>query len=87
VVFIGGAYSFLKGSFHLVNILISLEFLVLRVLIILILNFFCSKILFIILIFLVFSVCEGALGLRIVISIVRGFGGDFIRCLRISVGN
>jgi NADH-ubiquinone oxidoreductase chain 4L len=29
--------------------------------------------------FLVFSVCEGALGLSILVSMIRGFGNDYFQ--------
>lgn len=35
------------------------------------------------LIFLVFVVCEGALGLRILVNIVRSFGNNYFQSFRI----
>jgi NADH-ubiquinone/plastoquinone oxidoreductase chain 4L. len=34
-------------------------------------------------VFLTFSVCEGALGLSILVSIIRGYGRDFFGSYRI----
>jgi NADH-ubiquinone oxidoreductase chain 4L len=35
--------------------------------------------LYFVMLFLVFSVCEGALGLSILVSIIRGFGNDYFQ--------
>nr|YP_011002161.1 NADH dehydrogenase subunit 4L [Profenusa thomsoni]WPN89813.1 NADH dehydrogenase subunit 4L [Profenusa thomsoni] len=69
---------------HLMMILLSLEFIVLVIYLQLInyLNLFEME-LFFSMFFLVFSVCEGVLGLSILISMVRTHGNDFFQPLSI----
>ena len=65
---------------HLLMVLLRLEYIVL--LIFIILSFFFCLIqfnLYISIIYLVFSVCEGALGLGILVSIVRFYGNDYFQ--------
>ena len=75
--FIGG-FSFIYSYKHLLNILLRLEFIVLR----LFLNlFFFLNLnnfeLYFSIYFLTFSVCEGVLGLSILVSIIRSHGNDY----------
>jgi NADH-ubiquinone oxidoreductase chain 4L len=75
--FVAG-FSFIYSYKHLLNILLRLEIIVLVLflfiyLYLLIFNFetyFC-------LYFLTFSVCEGVLGLSILVSIIRTHGNDY----------
>lgn len=67
---------------HILIALLSLEFIV----IILYLTLFTILIIFgndfyFILLFLVFSVCEGALGLSILVRLVRSEGNDYVSSL------
>jgi NADH:ubiquinone oxidoreductase subunit K len=39
--------------------------------------------LYFVMFFLVFSVCEGALGLSILVSMIRGFGNDYFQSYRV----
>jgi NADH-ubiquinone oxidoreductase chain 4L len=73
-----GVFSFIFSYKHLLNILLSLEFIVLRLFIFLFfyLNFFNFEQYFR-MYFLVFSVCEGVLGLSILVSIIRSHGNDY----------
>nr|AYU71339.1 NADH dehydrogenase subunit 4L [Agrilinae sp. 2 ACP-2013] len=65
---------------HLLLTLLSLEFLVLCIYLIvsLLLKFFLFEFFFL-MIFLTFSVCEGALGLSILVSLIRSHGNDFFQ--------
>lgn len=69
---------------HLILIVIRLEFIVIFTtynIYIIIINLESES--FLILFFLVFSVCEGALVLSILVVIVRLYGNDYINSLRI----
>lgn len=76
--FISGVIVFVFNCKHLLAILLSLEFIVLRLFIFLYiyLNLYNFENFFSI-IFLTFRVCEGALGLSILVSIIRTHGNDY----------
>lgn len=76
--FFSGVIVFVFNCKHLLAILLSLEFIVLSLFIILFiyLNIFIYESFFRI-IFLTFCVCEGALGLGILVSIIRTHGNDY----------
>ena len=79
LVFFRGVFSFIFVFKHLLNILIRLEFIVLSLFLILFfyLSFFNYEFYFSIF-FLTFSVCEGVLGLSIMVSIIRTHRNDFL---------
>ena len=67
----------------MINILIRLEYIVLSTFLLLILITFSIGLeTYISLIFLVASVCEGSLGVGIIVGIVRSHGSDYIRRFR-----
>lgn len=72
-----GMWVFCSKRKHLLNTLLSLEYIMLRVfwIIVLILSDTGNDIFFS-LFFLTFAACEGALGLRLLVSIVRTHGND-----------
>nr|YP_009971704.1 NADH dehydrogenase subunit 4L [Palaestes abruptus]QNG56284.1 NADH dehydrogenase subunit 4L [Palaestes abruptus]QNG56414.1 NADH dehydrogenase subunit 4L [Palaestes abruptus] len=77
--FISGLIVFVSKRKHLLLMLLSLEFLVL----VLFLNlfFFLSFMnyeSFFSMIFLTMSVCEGSLGLSIMVNMIRTYGNDYI---------
>lgn len=79
-IFIIGSLSFIMKRKHLLSILISLEFIVLvlyffLLIILSMLNFEIYYCIF----FLVFRVCEGALRISLLVSIIRTHGNDFFR--------
>nr|UBN08818.1 NADH dehydrogenase subunit 4L [Neogeoscapheus dahmsi] len=76
--FFCGIWVFSSNRKHLLITLLSLEFIVLILYTILFnyLNIFNFE-LFFMMIFLTFSVCEGALGLSILVSMIRSYGSDF----------
>nr|QWQ55634.1 NADH dehydrogenase subunit 4L [Ocellarnaca sp.] len=78
--FVSGLYVFCSKRKHLLAVLLSLEFMVLVVfmLLFMFLNMFDYE-LFFSMVFLVFSVCEGALGLSILVSMIRTHGNDFFQ--------
>nr|APX40300.1 NADH dehydrogenase subunit 4L [Sphaeroderma rubidum] len=79
LLFFMGIFSFIFNRKHLLLMLLSLEFIVL----ILYMNLFFYLMMmdyeyFFLMIFLTMSVCEGALGLSILILMVRVYGNDYI---------
>nr|QGU85626.1 NADH dehydrogenase subunit 4L [Paracercion v-nigrum] len=75
--FFSGLFSFISKRNHLLSTLLSLEFMVLSIFFYLyflfVYNFFD---LYFLMYFLTFSVCEGALGLSILVSMIRSHGSD-----------
>lgn len=63
---------------HLLSTLLSLEFIVLGVFLIFIISLGAEGH-FYSLVYLIFTACEGALGLSILIAIGRSHGGDYFR--------
>nr|AVN68221.1 NADH dehydrogenase subunit 4L [Paranauphoeta circumdata] len=76
--FFCGIWVFSSNRKHLLATLLSLEFIVLVLYINLYyyLSLFNYELYFS-MVFLTFSVCEGALGLSILVSMIRGYGSDF----------
>nr|ARH53996.1 NADH dehydrogenase subunit 4L [Phyllobrotica quadrimaculata] len=79
LMFLSGSLSFVMNRKHLLLMLLSLEFIVLA----LYLNIFLylsmmSFEYFFSMIFLTMSVCEGVLGLSILVMMVRVHGNDYI---------
>nr|YP_010946839.1 NADH dehydrogenase subunit 4L [Rhabdoblatta marginata]WGO57596.1 NADH dehydrogenase subunit 4L [Rhabdoblatta marginata] len=76
--FFCGVWVFSSNRKHLLATLLSLEFIVLILYTILYsyLVLFNYEIYFS-MVFLTFSVCEGALGLSILVSMIRSYGSDF----------
>jgi NADH-ubiquinone oxidoreductase chain 4L len=79
-IFFCGIWVFSSSRRHLLITLLRLEFIVL-VLFIIIYFYLCmfNYELYFVILFLVFSVCEGSLGLSILVSIIRGFGNDYFQ--------
>nr|UPL66072.1 NADH dehydrogenase subunit 4L [Oxycarenus lugubris] len=77
--FFSGIIVFSSTRKHLLLTLFSLEYLVV-VLFFLMFNFLLliGMDLYFILIFLTFSVCEGALGLGVLVNMIRGYGNDML---------
>nr|AVJ52536.1 NADH dehydrogenase subunit 4L [Hyperoncus lateritius] len=79
-----GIITFCSSRNHLLLALLSLEFIVLSVfyMMIMVMMMFGVELYFS-LIFLVFSVCEGALGLSILVKMVRSQGNDYLMSMSI----
>lgn len=82
--FLIGVFSFVFIRKHLLSILLRLEFIALSLFILLVLflkiiNFEVYLLMF----FLVFIVCEGSLGISILVSLIRTHGNDYISRFRI----
>lgn len=84
IIFIFGNIIFVSKHKHLLIVLLSLEFIVLTIFFffLIYLNFISNDI-YLLIIFLLFSVCEGALGLSILVSIIRTHGNDYFQSFRI----
>nr|AVJ52547.1 NADH dehydrogenase subunit 4L [Poecilocoris rufigenis] len=79
-----GIITFCSSRNHLLLTLLSLEFMVLSVFYVMVmLMMFYGYELYYSLIFLVFSVCEGALGLSILVKMVRNQGNDYLLSMSI----
>nr|UEV86557.1 NADH dehydrogenase subunit 4L [Leucoma chrysoscela] len=77
--FIGNLIFVLKHK-HLLIVLLSLEFIVLSIFFFMVILLSLIDIdLYLLMVFLVFSVCEGALGLSILVSMIRTHGSDYFQ--------
>lgn len=80
IIFIFGGIIFVFKHKHLLVVLLRLEFIVLRVYFFILLYFLNIEYdLYILMVFLVFTVCEGALGLSILVTIIRTHGNDYFK--------
>lgn len=79
-----GVVVFVSGYKHLLTILLRLEYIVLSLFLILFV-FLCINSFqgYFRIVFLTFRVCEGALGLSILVSIIRTHGNDYFQSLNI----
>nr|AMN09012.1 NADH dehydrogenase subunit 4L [Cylindrotoma sp. ZK-2016] len=82
--FLSGVFVFVFNCKHLLAMLLSLEFMVLSLFsfMFIYLNMYNYECFFSML-FLVFSVCEGALGLSILVSMIRTHGNDYFNSFNI----
>nr|YP_010417553.1 NADH dehydrogenase subunit 4L [Junonia intermedia]USF17621.1 NADH dehydrogenase subunit 4L [Junonia intermedia] len=80
LMFLFGNMIFVSKHKHLLIVLLSLEFMVLSIFF-----FFMMYLMmldynmYMLMVFLVFSVCEGALGLSILVSMIRTHGNDYFQ--------
>nr|UOU84898.1 NADH dehydrogenase subunit 4L [Rhamphomyia geniculata] len=78
--FLMGSIVFVSNRKHLLSMLLSLEFIVLSLFFFLFLYLsFLNFEGFFSMMFLTFSVCEGALGLSILVSMIRTHGNDYFQ--------
>nr|YP_010462927.1 NADH dehydrogenase subunit 4L [Epeorus unispinosus]UUJ36780.1 NADH dehydrogenase subunit 4L [Epeorus unispinosus] len=79
-----GVCGFVSNRKHLLATLLSLEFIVLSlygVLFLSLTSLGCE--LYFVVVFLTFAVCEGALGLSILVSMIRTHGNDYFQSFNI----
>nr|UBU97903.1 NADH dehydrogenase subunit 4L [Myrmecophilus sp.] len=81
--FLVGLNIFCSLSKHLLMTLLSLEFLMLNVFLMNVMYLGLIGGLYFSMVFLTFIVCEGTLGLGILVSLVRFYGNDYFQ----SIGN
>nr|YP_010613559.1 NADH dehydrogenase subunit 4L [Graphium sarpedon]WAR51434.1 NADH dehydrogenase subunit 4L [Graphium sarpedon]WHN78815.1 NADH dehydrogenase subunit 4L [Graphium cloanthus] len=80
IMFIIGNMIFVSKHKHLLIVLLSLEFIVLSIFFFMLMFFnFLMNDMYLLMIFLLFSVCEGALGLSILVSMIRTHGNDYFQ--------
>nr|YP_007026042.1 NADH dehydrogenase subunit 4L [Spodoptera exigua]AFQ31567.1 NADH dehydrogenase subunit 4L [Spodoptera exigua]QMQ99640.1 NADH dehydrogenase subunit 4L [Spodoptera exigua]QTZ20308.1 NADH dehydrogenase subunit 4L [Spodoptera exigua]UDP55410.1 NADH dehydrogenase subunit 4L [Spodoptera exigua]CAB4246800.1 unnamed protein product [Spodoptera exigua] len=80
LMFIVGNLIFVSKHKHLLIVLLSLEFIVLSIFFFLLVYLiFIEYDMYMLMLFLVFSVCEGALGLSILVSMIRTHGNDYFQ--------
>nr|YP_009730015.1 NADH dehydrogenase subunit 4L [Tagasta indica]YP_010892336.1 NADH dehydrogenase subunit 4L [Tagasta tonkinensis]QHX99920.1 NADH dehydrogenase subunit 4L [Tagasta indica]WJO90069.1 NADH dehydrogenase subunit 4L [Tagasta tonkinensis] len=84
--YISGVYVFSSSRKHLLEVLLSLEYIVLSLFMFIVIYLFSYDYdYYFPLIFLVFSVCEGSLGLSILVSMIRSYGNDFFNSFSLSL--
>nr|YP_010417878.1 NADH dehydrogenase subunit 4L [Protogoniomorpha parhassus]USF18037.1 NADH dehydrogenase subunit 4L [Protogoniomorpha parhassus] len=80
LMFLFGNMIFVSKYKHLLIVLLSLEFMVLSIFFFLMMYLMMLEYnLYMLMVFLVFSVCEGALGLSILVSMIRTHGNDYFQ--------
>nr|YP_003735165.1 NADH dehydrogenase subunit 4L [Spilonota lechriaspis]ADI51567.1 NADH dehydrogenase subunit 4L [Spilonota lechriaspis] len=78
--FVVGNLIFISKHKHLLIILLSLEFMVLSIyLFMMMMMSYMHYNMYMLMVFLVFAVCEGALGLSILVSMIRTHGNDYFQ--------
>nr|WHN78854.1 NADH dehydrogenase subunit 4L [Charaxes kahruba] len=80
IMYMMGNMIFVSKHKHLLIVLMSLEFIVLSIFFFLLLYLKMVYFnLYMLMVFLVFSVCEGTLGLSILVSMIRTHGNDYFQ--------
>nr|YP_010952628.1 NADH dehydrogenase subunit 4L [Sphinx ligustri]WMQ52974.1 NADH dehydrogenase subunit 4L [Sphinx ligustri] len=80
IMFFIGNLIFISKNKHLLIILLSLEFMVLSIFFFLLMYLMMINYdMYMLMVFLVFSVCEGSLGLSILVSMIRTHGNDYFQ--------
>nr|QHF17849.1 NADH dehydrogenase subunit 4L [Acrotaeniostola dissimilis] len=82
--FLTGIFIFVSNRKHLLSMLLSLEYIVLNLFFLLFIYLSLMNYSgFFSMVFLTFSVCEGALGLSILVSMIRTHGNDYFQSFNI----
>nr|YP_010947547.1 NADH dehydrogenase subunit 4L [Kentrochrysalis sieversi]WGO76537.1 NADH dehydrogenase subunit 4L [Kentrochrysalis sieversi] len=80
LMFFIGNLIFVSKNKHLLIVLLSLEFMVLSIFFFLLMYLMLINYnMYMLMVFLVFSVCEGSLGLSILVSMIRTHGNDYFQ--------
>nr|YP_010952615.1 NADH dehydrogenase subunit 4L [Sphingulus mus]WMQ52961.1 NADH dehydrogenase subunit 4L [Sphingulus mus] len=80
LMFFIGNLIFVSKNKHLLIVLLSLEFMVLSIFFFLLVYLMLIDYdMYMLMVFLVFSVCEGSLGLSILVSMIRTHGNDYFQ--------
>nr|USF17816.1 NADH dehydrogenase subunit 4L [Junonia neildi] len=80
LMFLFGNMIFVSKHKHLLIVLLSLEFMVLSIFFFLMMYLMMLDYnMYMLMVFLVFSVCEGSLGLSILVSMIRTHGNDYFQ--------
>nr|YP_010946631.1 NADH dehydrogenase subunit 4L [Margattea nimbata]WGO57349.1 NADH dehydrogenase subunit 4L [Margattea nimbata] len=84
MMFVCGVWVFCSNRKHLLITLLSLEYIVLILYLMIYLYLLeMDYELFFSMVFLTFSVCEGALGLSVLVSMIRSYGNDYFNTFNI----
>nr|YP_010329937.1 NADH dehydrogenase subunit 4L [Phragmatobia fuliginosa]UNP54686.1 NADH dehydrogenase subunit 4L [Phragmatobia fuliginosa] len=84
LMFIIGNLIFVLKHKHLLIVLLSLEYIVLSIFFFMLIYLnYIEYDMYMLMVFLVFSVCEGALGLSILVSMIRTHGNDYFQSYNI----
>nr|YP_009106925.1 NADH dehydrogenase subunit 4L [Hamadryas epinome]AIT96662.1 NADH dehydrogenase subunit 4L [Hamadryas epinome] len=80
IMYFVGNMIFVSKHKHLLIVLLSLEFIVLSIFFFMMIYLMMIMYnMYMLMVFLVFSVCEGALGLSILVSMIRTHGNDYFQ--------
>nr|YP_010364889.1 NADH dehydrogenase subunit 4L [Theretra clotho]UNP54923.1 NADH dehydrogenase subunit 4L [Theretra clotho] len=80
LMFFIGNLIFVSKNKHLLIVLLSLEFIVLSIFFFFLMYLMMINYdMYMLMVFLVFSVCEGSLGLSILVSMIRTHGNDYFQ--------
>nr|YP_009441011.1 NADH dehydrogenase subunit 4L [Tagiades litigiosa]ARJ31556.1 NADH dehydrogenase subunit 4L [Tagiades vajuna] len=80
IMYMIGNMIFVSKHKHLLIMLLSLEFIVLSIFMLLLMYLdYIEFNMYMLMVFLVFSVCEGALGISILVSMIRSHGNDYFQ--------
>nr|YP_003495088.1 NADH dehydrogenase subunit 4L [Hypoderma lineatum]ADD21036.1 NADH dehydrogenase subunit 4L [Hypoderma lineatum] len=74
-----GIFTFVMSRKHLLSMLLSLEYIALSLFLLMFIYLSMLGSLYLVMMFLVFSVCEGALGVSILVSMIRTHGNDYFQ--------
>ncbi|WP_369199185.1 NADH dehydrogenase subunit 4L [Streptomyces djakartensis] len=86
IIFISGTFVFVSLRKHLLRILLSLEFIILSLFLLMFIYLVSYNIeIYVLIIFLIFMVCEGALGLSILVSIIRTHGNNYFQSFSVLI--
>nr|YP_010117788.1 NADH dehydrogenase subunit 4L [Diplonevra peregrina]QPN53561.1 NADH dehydrogenase subunit 4L [Diplonevra peregrina] len=84
VMFLSGMYVFISLRKYLLSMLLSLEFIMLSLFMFLYLFLmFNNYEVYLLMMFIIFMVCEGALGLSILVSMIRTYGNNYFQSFNI----
>lgn len=83
-IYLFGSLSFSLKRKHLLLILLRLEFIIISLYYGLVIYLYIHTYeIFFLIVFLTLRVCESALGLSILVSLMRSFGNDYFRTFRV----
>lgn len=86
ILFLRGMLVFVSLRKHLLRMLLRIEFIMLRLFLLLIIFLvIINREIYFLIIFLIFVVCEGALGLSILVSMIRTHGNNYFQSFNVLI--
>nr|QOL00825.1 NADH dehydrogenase subunit 4L [Zubovskya koeppeni] len=85
LIYFAGVYIYSSKRKHLLMVLLSLEYIVLSLFMLIVIFLIEFDYDYFFPVILIFSVCEGALGLSILVSMIRSHGNDFFNSFSLSL--